>query len=145
MNQRYCFRLFRIYIILLTICIICLWLIPSTLFHSKTKTIDRIVDYEDILDNHLYPPPWYWSNWSINDYFIRKDKYKFIEDQNAMEKNQKIFLEFNSQKKSNYIILEYTTVFNQPKFCGKTQEFIFGKQCPYQNCRLNDHSLRIRF
>ncbi|CAF4646917.1 unnamed protein product, partial [Rotaria sp. Silwood2] len=29
----------------------------------------------------------------------------------------------------------YTTVFNEPKFCGKSQDFIFGKQCPYRNCR----------
>jgi len=95
------------------------------------------VDYEDILDNHIYPPPWYLSNWTINDYFIRKDKYKIIEDQEAIDKKQKVSIEsnFQNQKKSNYIILEYTTVFNQPKFCGKTQDFIFGKQCPYQNCR----------
>ncbi len=137
MNQRHCIRLFRIYIILLTTCIVYLWLIPSIRFHSEKKNVDILVDYEDIFDNHIYPPPWYLSNWTINDYFIRKDKYKILEDQEAIDKKQKVSIEYNfqNQKKSNYIILEYTTVFNQPKFCGKTQDFIFGKQCPYQNCR----------
>jgi hypothetical protein len=135
MNQRYCIRLFRIYIILLIICIICLWLIPSNRFYSNEKNLVEIINYDDILDNHLYPPPSYSLNWSINDYFIRKDKYKTIEDQDAFEKKEKVSFEFISQKRSNYIILEYTNVFDRPKFCGKTQEFIFGKKCPYKNCR----------
>ncbi len=80
------------------------------------------------------------SNWTINDYFIRKENFKIIEDQEAIKKKQKILIEYDflnekKETKSNYIILEYTTVFNQPKFCEKTQDFIFGKQCPYQNCR----------
>ena len=116
---------------------------PSSLFHSNKTNLNEIIDYQDILDNHLYPPPSYWSNWTINDYFIRKDKYKIIEDQDAVEKKEKISIENLSQKKSNYIILEYTNVFSRPKFCGKTQEFIFGKNCPYQNCRLNHESIRF--
>ncbi|CAF3355950.1 unnamed protein product, partial [Rotaria sp. Silwood2] len=141
MKGRYCcIRLFRIFIILLTICILLLWLIPLVVFNFNNEKIEIIVYNENFLDNHLYPPPWYILNWTINDYFIRKDIFKKIEDQYAINKKQKIVVEhdfFNQKKrkKTNYIILEYTTVFNEPKFCGKSQDFIFGKQCPYRNCR----------
>ncbi len=121
---------------MLTICMLFVWLISSIIFNFDKKNVDIIVDYDDFLDNHIYPPPWYISNWTINDYFIRKDYFKNIEDQYSINKNEKIFVEYEKkEKKSNYIILEYTNVFQQPKFCGKTQDFIFGKQCPYQNCR----------
>lgn len=137
MFRRYCIRLFRVYLTLLTISILFLWLIPSVLNKKKD---DIMAYYENFLDNHIYPPPWYRSNWTINDYFIRKENFKKLEDQDAINQNQKIVIQhaFLNQKKentSNYIILEYTKVFNQPKFCEKTQDFIFGKQCPYQNCR----------
>ncbi len=139
MNQRYCLRLFRVFIILLTICILLLWLIPSIILNFGKTNVD-LMEYENYFDNHVYPPPWYISNWTINDYFIRKDHFKKIEDQHAIDKNQKIFIDDADRhrkkgKNSNYIILEYTTVFNRPKFCGKTQDSIFGKKCPYQNCR----------
>jgi len=95
---------------------------------------------EKFLDNHIYPPPSYISNWTINDYFIRKENLKKLQDQYAINKNQKTVIQYGfrnrkKENKSNYIILEYTKVFNQPKFCGKKQDFIFGKQCPFQNCR----------
>jgi hypothetical protein len=113
---------------------------PSIIFNFNKKNVDIILYYNNFVDNHIYPPPWYISNWTMNDYFIRKDYFKNIEDQYAIDKKQKTMIEYdllnrNKQKKSNYIILEYTNVFGQPKFCGKTQDFIFGKQCPYQNCR----------
>jgi len=140
MNQRYCIRLFRMYVMILTICILFLWLIPSIIFNLDKKNVDTIIDYNNFLDNHIYPPPWYISNWTINDYFIRKDYFKNIEDQYSINNNEKIVVEYDffnqkKEKKSDYIILEYTNVFKQPKFCGKTQDFIFGKQCPYKNCR----------
>ncbi|CAF0862106.1 unnamed protein product [Rotaria sordida] len=140
MNGRYCIRLCRIFIILLTISILFLWLIPLIKFYFNNEKINIIVFDENFLDNHLYPPPWYISNWTINDYFIRKDNIKKLEDKDAINKKQKIIIEYDflnqkKNKKTNYTILEYTTVFNAPKFCGKSQDFIFGKQCPYQNCR----------
>ena len=136
MNRRCCIRLFRVYLILLTILIVFFWLIPSVLIDSNNERDDIMMYY----DNHIYPPPWYRSNWTINDYFIRKENLKKLEDQYAINKNQKIviqqaFLNPKKEDKSNYIIMEYTTVFDRPKFCGKTQDFIFGKQCPFQNCR----------
>jgi hypothetical protein len=140
MNRRYSIRLFRLYLILLTIFILCLWLIPSVLIDFNQKTDDIITYDEKFLDNHIYPPPSYISNWTINDYFIRKENLKKLQDEYAINKNQKTVIEYGfrnrkKENKSNYIILEYTKVFNQPKFCGKTQDYIFGKQCPFQNCR----------
>lgn len=140
MKGRYGIGVFRSYFILLTIIILLLWLIPSININFNKKKIDMIVYNDNFLDNRLYPPPWYISNWTINDYFIRKDNLKKIEDQYAIDKKQKIVIEHGllkskQRKNRNYVILEYTTVFNRPKFCGKSQEYIFGKQCPYRNCR----------
>ena len=140
MKRRYCARLFRIYLFILIIAILFLWLIPVIIFNLHIKKDDIIEYYDQFLDNHIYPPPWYISNWTFNDYFIRKDNFKYLDDQCSMKKNEKIilkndFLNLKKENKLNYIILEYTTVFNKPKFCGKTDDFIFGKQCSYQNCR----------
>ncbi|CAF1103080.1 unnamed protein product [Adineta steineri] len=112
------------------------WLIPFVFFDFNQKEDDLMKYYETFSDDHIYPPPWYMSNWTITDYFIRKENFKKLEDQDAIDKQQKIIIEDrNKFKKLNYTILEYTTVFDRPKFCGKTQDFIFGKQCPYKNCR----------
>jgi hypothetical protein len=137
MKRRYCIRLFRIYLFILAVGVLVLWIIPSIIFQLNREKDDIIEYYEHFLDNHVYPPPWYISNWTIDDYFIRKDNFKNIDDQYAIDKKQKIIIKngLSNEKKLNYTILEYTTVFNKPKFCGKTQDFIFGKQCPYQNCR----------
>ncbi|UJR24929.1 hypothetical protein I4U23_006293 [Adineta vaga] len=140
MPRRNCLRWIRIYLIFLLLCILLTWFVPSMLLNIHLKSDNIIEYYENFVDNHIYPPPWYLSNWTINDYFLRKDKLKKLEEQYAIEQNQKIILEntFSNRKKdnhSNYIILEYTNVFKQPKFCGQTQDSIFGKQCPYQNCR----------
>lgn len=135
MNQRYCARIVRVYIILLILCVLFFWLIPS-----NKKNVDQIISYDNFIDNHIYPPPWYISNWTINDYFIRKDTFKYFQDQNTKDNEDKIshpkyFLNRKRVDHSDYLILEYTKVFNQPKFCGKIEDFIFGKQCPYKNCK----------
>ncbi|CAF1584169.1 unnamed protein product, partial [Adineta ricciae] len=116
------------------------WFIPSISLKFDGRNEDVIGYDKNYLDNRIYPPPWCMFNWTVGDYFVRKDALKKLEDQDAIDKKQKIVLDngFSNWKKHNqsdYLILEYTTVFNQPKFCGKTPTFIFGKHCPYQNCR----------
>ncbi len=138
MNWRYSIRLFRVSLSLLTICISSLWLIQTIVFNFNKQEIDIMIYYENFVDDHIYPPPWYMSNWTINDYFIRKEHFKKIEDQYAISQEQKIVIKDDFQKRkkeSNYLILEYTKVLSKPRFCGKTEDFIFGKQCPYKNCR----------
>lgn len=137
MNHRFHLRLIRLGFVLSITSLLCLWFIPSVILPSKSNSLDGRENDDDIEDNHIYPPPWYLANWTMNDYFQRKDRFKNLEDQHAINQKQKIFLQSDSpnQKKSNYLILEYTHVFSQPKFCDKTHDFIFGKQCPYQNCR----------
>jgi hypothetical protein len=140
MQPRYCIRLFRRYVILSIIGVGFLWLVPSIILKFNKNDGDLMGIYGHFVDNHIYPPPWYISNWTMNDYFIRNDEFRKIEDQIAIDKKQKVAIEndylnrINSEK-VNYLIVEYTTVFYAPKFCAKTQDFIFGKQCPYQNCR----------
>jgi glycoprotein 3-alpha-L-fucosyltransferase len=44
----------------------------------------------------------------------------------------------NSKSKSDFLILEYTKVFSQPKFCDKSSQDIFNsnmEKCEYKNCR----------
>ena len=137
MKHRSYRRLIRLGFLFSATCLLCLWLIPSIISPSKSNSINTIEDYEQIEDNHIYPPPWYVSNWTINDYFERKEQFKGIEDQYAIDNQQKVFVDYDppKQKKSNYLILEYTKVISRPKFCGKTDDFIFGKHCPYRNCR----------
>lgn len=133
MKVRHHRRLIRHGFLLCTTILLCLWIIPLL----KSYFIDTIEDYDQIEDNHIYPPPWYVSNWTINDYLKRKDRFKTMEEQDAIDNHQKIFLDYDppKQQKSTYLILEYTKVIGRPKFCGKTDDFIFGKQCPYRNCR----------
>lgn len=133
MKHLYCIRLFRVNIIFLTICILFIWLIPSILSNFNKQMINEIISYDNIFDNHIYPPPWYISNWTMNDYFIRKDQIKIDNEGKIFIEGD--FLNKKQKNKSNYLILEYTKVLNQPKFCGKSDEIIFGKKCPYKNCK----------
>ena len=110
MTQRYRIRFFRIFILLLIIFTTLFWFISLIKFNFNRKSIRQTISYGNILDNHIYPPPWFISNWTINDYFIRKDQY-------AIDQKQKIFLHENQiiDKRSSYTILEYTKVFSRPK------------------------------
>lgn len=138
MNHRFHLRLIRLGFILSITFLLCLWFIPSFILPLKPTISLQTQDHDVVVkDNHIYPPPWFVSNWTLNDYFQRKDRFKQIEDQYAIDHQEKFVLEYESpvEKKSDYLILEYTPVFRRPKFCDKTNEFIFGKQCPYQNCR----------
>ncbi|UJR28243.1 hypothetical protein I4U23_009493 [Adineta vaga] len=76
-------------------------------------------------------------NTSINYYFSKKDELKFIDDANAANKQQKIVLPLieNNKTLRTHLILEYTNVFDKPRFCSHTNEQIFGKTCPYTNCK----------
>ena len=87
-------------------------------------------------DDHIYPLPWHVSNWTMNDYFQRKDRLKQLEDQHTIDQKQKIALQSESpiQKKSSYLILEYTPAFCQSKFRDQAHDSIFDKQYSYQNC-----------
>jgi hypothetical protein len=74
-------------------------------------------------------------NISINYQFFKKDELKLVDDANAVKRRQKVVLpwiEVHTPPKS-YLILEYTKVFLQPRFCSHTNEQIFGKTCPYTN------------
>ena len=90
---------------------------------------------DTIEEKYIYPPPWFISNWTMNDYFIRKDRLKQLDDRYAQKHQQKVLIESNRKIKSNFTILEYTKVSGGPKFCHQTDELTFGKQCPYKNCR----------
>lgn len=144
MRGRYLTKLVRTLLLCLTLLTCLFWFIRSDLFESfdlQTKDFDLTEYYTNFQDNHVYPPPWFSSNWTIIDYFKRKDRMKVIDDQKVGSKKHKIIIKngFLNEKSKNpdssYLIVEFTTVFKEPKFCGKTQEFIFGKQCPYHNCK----------
>jgi hypothetical protein len=74
-------------------------------------------------------------NTSIISYFIKKDEIRIVEDANAADKKQKVILPLikNQSRLNSYLILEFTKVFTQPRFCSHTNEQIFGEICPYKN------------
>lgn len=74
-------------------------------------------------------------NRSIEYYFYRKDQMKKIEDEKSIERKQKILIPYQRRKAqmNSYLILEFTHVFFQPRFCSHKKEQIFGRTCPYTN------------
>jgi hypothetical protein len=75
-------------------------------------------------------------NTSILYHFTRKDELKSIDDMKSIDKQQKIILpliDINKSSSSSYLILEFTNVFWQPRFCSHSKEDIFGKTCPFTN------------
>lgn len=73
---------------------------------------------------------------SINLYFSKKDEIKMLQDVDAANKKQKVVLPLRNRtqhESDSYLILEFTNVFGQPRFCSHTNEQIFGKACPYTN------------
>ncbi|CAF0761017.1 unnamed protein product [Rotaria sordida] len=108
----------------------------TTIFVSNT--IQEQQQIEQLNRNVIYPIDILNNNNSvnINYYFLEKDKLKFIDDTHAVNKKQKIILPLikDQSTSKSYLILEYTHVFGQPRFCSHTNEQIFGKTCPYTNC-----------
>ncbi|CAF1057626.1 unnamed protein product [Adineta ricciae] len=77
-------------------------------------------------------------NTSISYYLSKKDELKFIDDANTANRQQKIVLPLIENKEnmsSVHLVLEYTNVFSRPKFCSHKDEDIFGRMCPYTNCK----------
>ncbi|CAM4934547.1 unnamed protein product [Rotaria socialis] len=74
---------------------------------------------------------------NMNYYFLKKDELKIMDDIYAIKKKQKVVLPSikNRHKPNSYLILESTTVFGRPRFCSYTNEQIFGRACPYRNCK----------
>jgi hypothetical protein len=74
-------------------------------------------------------------NTSILYYLSRKNQLKSTDDDESINKKQKVILPLtNSESSSNsYLILEFTRVFKRPRFCSATKEQIFGTKCPYTN------------
>jgi len=74
-------------------------------------------------------------NTNISYYFSKKDEFKIIDDANAVNEKLKFVLPLIKDESisKSYLILEFTKIFGQPKFCSLTNEQIFGKLCPYKN------------
>ncbi|CAF3334161.1 unnamed protein product [Rotaria socialis] len=75
-------------------------------------------------------------NKSISYYFARKEELKLIDDAKAIDRKEKVVLPLTNNKfpSKSYLILEFTHVFQRPRFCSHSKEQIFGKTCPYKNC-----------
>ncbi|CAF4361314.1 unnamed protein product, partial [Adineta steineri] len=84
----------------------------------------------DVINNHVI-------NTSITYHLTKKDELKLIDDANAANKKHKIILPLikHENRLNSHLIVEYTNVFNKPRFCSSTNEQIFGKTCPYTNCK----------
>ena len=75
------------------------------------------------------------GNISIINYFQRKNELKAIDDKKAIQNKQKsiIPLEKGKLAVNSYLILEFTHVFQHPRFCSHKKHEIFGQTCPYTN------------
>jgi hypothetical protein len=132
-------------LLLLLALLICVWFFLSSDLFQKIRFQSKesmAIGYGDFQDTHIYPPPWFSSNATIYDYFKRKDRLKSVVDLEAIRRKHKMVIKngfLNRERQSTienrtFVIVEFTQVFKAPKFCGKTREIIFGKQCPYHNC-----------
>ena len=74
-------------------------------------------------------------NASIRYYLSAKDDLKLRDDDHAVENKQKTIVPFERHRDASesHLILEYTHVFGQPRFCSFTDEQIFGRSCPFTN------------
>ncbi|CAF0840676.1 unnamed protein product [Didymodactylos carnosus] len=107
--------------------------------HGRDKIIDNY-----FISPTIYPLPG--QNLNILNYFLRKDSMKQVEDNESMAKKKKVILynQFESipRQNKNYLIVAYTDVLGQPRFCSTSDKTIFGEQCPYSNCHYTcNHSL----
>lgn len=79
-------------------------------------------------------------NTSIFYYLRKKDQLKAKDDLQSMNKKQKTILPsaLNQPSRDSYLILEFTPVFDKPRFCSAKKAEIFGKKCPYTNWYVNN-------
>ena len=132
--------------LLLLALLLCIWFFSSldlfeTIYFQSNDSV-AIKYYGDFQDTHIYPPPWFSSNATISDYFTRKDRLQAAADLEAIRRKHKMIIKngFLSRERQpttenrTFLIVEFTQVFQAPKFCGKTRAIIFGKECPYRNC-----------
>jgi len=126
-----------LFALLIFVCFICLLLTKydssdsSNPFNSKEiEILDKNVIYPIDALNRIQKKPL-----NLNEYFIRKDKLKTLDDLDAQKQQMKVVLARNANEKQskNYLIFEYTKVFGRQKFCASTNEEIFGSFCPYTN------------
>jgi hypothetical protein len=105
-------------------------ILPFSMQNQQIESFDTNVIYPiDVFnENHQIDT-------SITYYFSKKDELKLIDDANAVKKGLKTVLPLIKSYRlwNSYLILEYTNIFGQPKFCSSTNEEIFGKFCPYTN------------
>ena len=105
-------------------------ILVSTLNQDVLELPDTDVIYPvDVINNKEV-------NTSIKYYLSKKDELKFIDDANTANRQQKIVLPLVENKKNRssvHLILEYTNVFDRPKFCSHKDVDIFGRTCPYTN------------
>ncbi|CAF1458802.1 unnamed protein product [Didymodactylos carnosus] len=96
----------------------------------------------------IYPSP-YDDKTTLIRYFEKTQQLIIDEEKVSIAKNHKIVIaNSRSIPDSRFLLLEYTKIFGQEKFCSKSSLDIFSKQCPYQNCdytcnhsRLNEAQL----
>ena len=146
----------RLLITLIALCLLLSYIIKS---HTSLKLIYNPESKYDInLDEFKYMSSLLTTN--ISKFGVKifkhdldlekqiKQDLKYLEEQRqiinslkANANNQKYkFIQENGrslEKNKNYLILEYTKVFFQPKFCSKSNAEIFNSElekCEYSNC-----------
>lgn len=125
-------------LILVTMLFVCLSSLKINFHYSTYSSNDIDYPANQMVTDVIYPldvlhhPP---TNDSILYYLKKKDQLKSRDDQQAMQKKQKTIVPMRDQSVTHksFQILEYTTVFYQPRFCSHQKEQIFGKTCPYTN------------
>ncbi|CAF0756409.1 unnamed protein product [Adineta steineri] len=106
-------------------------LLPYTNQEQQLVIFDLNVMYPiDVINNHIV-------NTSITYHLTKKNELKLIDDAKAVNKKHKIILPLIKHENdlNSHLIVGYTNVFSKPKFCSSTNEEIFGKTCPYTNCK----------
>jgi hypothetical protein len=134
--RRLCRRRYKIpyYLLFVILCLTGVQLfIPSAIIEDK-------FDYSTV----IYPSPFNTDHTNFFVYLNKKDRLSSNENQISLSKQHKI-LDNNYReidKNENFLLIEYTKVFGQTKYCSKTSREIFGDQCPYKNCFYScNHSL----
>ena len=113
---------------------------------NQTDPLLNLVATEDELQDDLN---YLLDHKKQSEYLINKNDY---EPYKLIQKNKRVLKsnEPNSNNKSGpnaYLILEYTKVFSQPKFCSKTASQIFNSEiekCEYSNCLYTCDKSRLK-
>lgn len=100
------------------------------LFRLSINTND--FDYSTV----IYASPFDSDHTNFFIYLNKKDRLAINEDHASLLKQHKLLDTDQCQinPRDEFLLIEYTKIFDNEKFCRKTPTEIFGKQCPYKNC-----------